>query len=132
MRTLTRSLLARLTIAFAIVLTVLVAPTGSSAFHDAVAVGHAVMADADGHDGDHGHSHDVDEASDEAAVSSPHDGDHHKHNPGDHIHEKLGTPPTLMALGSAPLASHMIATRDPKVRGLSSTFLRPPRPSDSA
>lgn len=132
MRTLTRSLLARLTIALAIVLAVLTAPTGSSAFHDAAAVGHAVLADADAHKTDHGHSHDIDEASDEAAQLPSHGGDHHKHNPGDHSHEKLGTLPALMALGSAPLGRHVIATCDPKVHGLSTSFLRPPRPSDIA
>lgn len=128
MRSPLRSLLARLTIAFAIVLAVLVAPTGSSAFHDAAAVGHASLADQD----DHGHSHDVDEHEDETASAPSHDGDHHKHNPGDHSHEKLGQPPALAFADLVRVSDHVIAVRDPKVRGLSSTFLRPPRPSDIA
>jgi ABC-type Zn2+ transport system substrate-binding protein/surface adhesin len=117
-----------MTIALAVLLAVFMAPGGTSAYHDAAAVGHVSMADAD----DHGHSHDIDEHDVEAASSTTHDGNHHKHNPGDHSHEKLGTPPALATLSAARVGGHLIAARDPKVRGLPSTFLRPPRPSDIA
>lgn len=127
MRKFTRSLLTRLTIAFAIVLAVFAAPVSSSAFHDVVATDHAVTADADDND----HSYDFDEPSDEVeAWPSLGAGHHHTHNSGDHSHEKLGTPPTIGALSVVSMASRLIASCDPKVRSLSSSFLRPPRPSD--
>ncbi|MDY8111068.1 hypothetical protein U0C82_18225 [Fulvimarina sp. 2208YS6-2-32] len=65
---------------------VLCAPVGSSAFHEAAAIGHADFADEH-----HGHSHHFNEPNDDFAAAGFED--HHKHNPADHSHDKAGDLP---------------------------------------
>ncbi len=126
MRTLGQLLAGRLSIALAIVFAVLSAPMGSSAFHDAAAKGHVSMAALDDHD--HGHSHDVDDRAAEAG-SADASGDHHKHNPGDHSHEKLGIPPEFASLVASTSPTRLLTLADAALPSLSSTLDRPPRPS---
>lgn len=130
MRTLGQLLAGRLAIALAIVFAVLSAPTGPSAFHDAAAKGHVSMAALDDHH-DHGHSHDVDDGAAEAG-SADAAGDHHKHNPGDHSHEKLGIPPEFASPVGRTARTRLLTLADAALSSLSSTLDRPPRPSDIA
>ncbi|WP_322189185.1 hypothetical protein [Fulvimarina sp. 2208YS6-2-32] len=78
--------LARLASAFVLAIAVLCAPVGSSAFHEAAAIGHADFADEH-----HGHSHHFNEPNDDFAAAGFED--HHKHNPADHSHDKAGDLP---------------------------------------
>ncbi|WP_294644209.1 hypothetical protein [uncultured Aureimonas sp.] len=126
MRTLGQLLAGRLAIALAIVFAVLSAPTGSSAFHDAAAKGHVSMAVLDDHD--HGHSHDVDDEPADAGSTDTAD-DHHKHNPGDHSHEKLGVPPEFASPVASTSRTRLLTLGDAALPSLSSTLDRPPRPS---
>lgn len=127
MRTLGQLFAGRLAIALAIVFALLSAPTGSSAFHEAASKGHLSVTVADSH----GHSHDVDVASGDE-VSTKAKGDHHKHNPGDHSHEKPGIPPEVATLFVGGLRTRPVIVADTALPGLSTTLDRPPRPSDIA
>ena len=127
MLTLGRLFVGRLAIALAIVVAVLSAPTGSSAFHDIVAGRHQSIAALD----HHGHSHDVD-----VEISNPEStvaaGDHHKHNPGDHSHEKLGIPPEFASPVTGTARTRLLSLGDAALAGLSATLDSPPRPSEIA
>lgn len=117
----------RLAIAFAVVFALLSVPTGASAFHDAAAKGHATVAALD----DCGHSHDVDTPSGDGSAAKV-AGDHHKHNPGDHSHEKLGIPPEVAVPSAVRTRERLLSGADAALPGITSTLHRPPRPSDIA
>lgn len=124
MRFRTSTWLARLASALVLAIAILCAPVGSSAFHEAAAIGHAELADVH-----HGHSHGFDERDEAAAAGFE---DRHKHNPADHSHDKAGDLPRFEASPFLGARLSFVVRDEARLSDLLFELERPPRPSDIA